>query len=156
MALQAKLAAQMSYRRVVETMREFLPVSERINHVTVPNRTLRVGTQIDANELPGAQPRNPATEWTLAIDGGFVRGRGTAETRSFEMLTGSLCRAWGEAARRRAGAKRVAGLTERLVSRVQTHAGTPQPRLAVIKDGANGIQSIYRQLPFSATPILDT
>jgi hypothetical protein len=39
LALQAKLAAQMSYRRVVETMREFLPVSEKINHVTVRNRT---------------------------------------------------------------------------------------------------------------------
>lgn len=79
LALQAKLAAQMSYRRVVETMREFLPVSEKINHVTVRNRTLRVGTRIDAIELPDAQPRNPTTEWTLAIDGGFVRGRGKAE-----------------------------------------------------------------------------
>jgi hypothetical protein len=59
LALQAKLAAQMSYRRVVETMREFLPVSEKFNHVTVRNRTLRVGTRIDAIELPGAQPRNP-------------------------------------------------------------------------------------------------
>jgi hypothetical protein len=29
LALQAKLAAQMSYRRVVETMREFLPVGEK-------------------------------------------------------------------------------------------------------------------------------
>ena len=28
LAIQAKLAAQMSYRRVVETMREFVPVSE--------------------------------------------------------------------------------------------------------------------------------
>jgi hypothetical protein len=90
LALQAKLAAQMSNRRVVETMREFLPVSEKINHVTVRNRTLRVGTRIDAIELPGAQPRNPTTEWTLAIDGGFVRGRGKAETRSFEILTGRL------------------------------------------------------------------
>jgi hypothetical protein len=57
LAIQAKLAAQMSYRRVVETMREFLPVSEKINHVTVRNRTLWVGTRIDAIELPVAQPR---------------------------------------------------------------------------------------------------
>src|SRR5258705_8510249 len=53
----SQLAAQMSYRRVVETMREFLPVSEKINHVTVRNRTLWVGTRIDAIELPVAQPR---------------------------------------------------------------------------------------------------
>ena len=30
LALQAKLAAQMSYRQVVDTMREFLPVSEQL------------------------------------------------------------------------------------------------------------------------------
>ncbi len=59
LALQAKLAAQMPYRWVVETMREFLQVSEKFNHVTVRNRTLRVGTRIDAIELPGAQPRTP-------------------------------------------------------------------------------------------------
>src|SRR5258708_5585029 len=75
LALQAKLAAQMSYRRVVETMREFLPVSETINHVTVRIRTLRVGTRIDSIELSSAQSRSPTTEWTLAIDGRFVRGR---------------------------------------------------------------------------------
>ena len=90
LALQAKLAAQMSYRRVVKTMREFPPVSEKINHVAVRNTTLRVGTRIDAIELRGAQPPNPTTEWTLAIDGGFVRGRGKAETRSFKILTGRL------------------------------------------------------------------
>ena len=56
LALQAKLVAQMSYRRVVETMREFLPVSEKINHVTVRNRTLRVGARNDSIELPGTQP----------------------------------------------------------------------------------------------------
>jgi hypothetical protein len=49
----------------------------------------------------------------------------------------------------------LADLTERLASLVQTHAGTPNLRLSVITDGANGIQSIYRQLPFCATPILD-
>ncbi|QIE29225.1 hypothetical protein SBC2_73010 (plasmid) [Caballeronia sp. SBC2] len=110
-ALQAKLAAQMTYRRVVEIMREFLPVSEKINHVTVRNRTLRVGTRIDAIELPGAQPRNPTTEWTLAIDGGFVRGKGKAETRNQELRNShrTSCRAGEEAARLRVCAKRVAG-----------------------------------------------
>ena len=41
LALEAKLSAQMSYRQVVATMREFLPVSSTLNHVTVRNRTLR-------------------------------------------------------------------------------------------------------------------
>ena len=123
--------------------------------MTVRNRTLRVGTRIDAIELPGAQPRNPTTEWTLAIDGGFVRGRGKAETRSFEILTGRLA-VPGEKPRVFACVRsELPDLTERLASLVQTHAGTSHPRLSVITDGANGIQSIYRQLPFSATPILD-
>jgi hypothetical protein len=74
--------AQMSYRRVVETMREFRPVSEKFNHVTVRNRTLRVGARIDAIELQSVQLQNPSTEWTLAIDSGFVRGRGQAEIRA--------------------------------------------------------------------------
>src|SRR5258705_6164883 len=155
LALQAKLAAQMSYRRVVEIMREFARVSEKFNHVTVRNRTLRVGMRIDAIELPGAQPRNPTTEWTPAIDGGFVRGRGNAETRSFEILTGRLA-VPGEKPRVFACVRsELPDLTERLASLVQTHAGTAHPRLSVITDGANGIQSIFRQLPFSATPILD-
>src|SRR5260370_12266853 len=155
LALQAKLAAQMSYRRVVETMREFLPVSEKINHVTVRNRTLRVGTRIDAIELPGAQPRTPTTEWTLAIDGGFVRGRGKAESRSFEILTGRLA-APGEKPRAFAYVRsELPDLAERLACLVETHSGTSHPRLSVITDGANGIQSIYRQLPFTATPRLD-
>jgi hypothetical protein len=155
LALHAKLSAQMSYRRVVEIMREFLPVSAKINHVTVRNRTLRVGARIDAIELPGAQPRNPTTEWILAIDGGFVRGRGKGETRSFEILTGRLA-VPGEKPRVFACVRsELPDLTEQLASLVQTHAGTSYPRLSGITDGANGIQSIYRQLPFSATPILD-
>ena len=155
LALQAKLAAQMSYRRVVETLREFLPVSDKINHVTVRNRTLRVGARIDAIELPSAQPRSPTTEWTLAIDGGFVRGRGKAEIRSFEILTGRLA-APGEKPRVFACVRsELPDVAQRLTSLVQTHSGTSHPRLSVITDGANGIQNIYRQLPFTATPILD-
>jgi hypothetical protein len=155
LALQAKLAAQMSYRRVVETMREFLPVDDKINHVTVRNRTLRVGARIDAIELPGAQPRSATTEWTLAIDGGFVRGRAKAEIRSFEILTGRLA-APGEKPRVFACVRsELPDVALRLTSIVQTHSGTSHPRLSVITDGANAIQNIYRQLPFAATPILD-
>lgn len=155
LALQAKLAAQMSYRRVVETMREFLPVSDKINHVTVRNRTLRVGARIDAIELASAQPRSRKTEWTLAINGGFVRGRGKTEIRSFEILTGRLA-APGEKLRVFACVRsELPDVTERLASLVQTHSGASQPRLSVITDGANGIQNIYRQLPLTATPILD-
>jgi hypothetical protein len=143
LALQAKLAAQMSYRRVVETIREFLPVSEKFNHVTVRNRTLRVGVRIDAIELPRAQLQNSSTEWTLAIDGGFVRGRGQAEIRSFEILTGRLA-APGEKPRIFACVRsELPDVAERLACLVETLSGTSHPRLSVITDGAKGIQSIY-------------
>ena len=46
-------------------------------------------------------------------------------------------------------------MAQRLTSLVQTHSGTSHPRILVITDGANGIQHIYRQLPFAATRILD-
>jgi hypothetical protein len=43
LALEAKLSAQMPYRQVVVTIREFLPVRSTLNHVTVRNRALRAG-----------------------------------------------------------------------------------------------------------------
>jgi hypothetical protein len=47
LAFQAKLSACMPYRQVVATLREFLPVSETLNHVTMRNRALRAGMRID-------------------------------------------------------------------------------------------------------------
>jgi hypothetical protein len=94
--LQARLAAKMSYRQVVAIMQEFLPGTEKLNHVTVRNRILRLGARVDAIELPPAEPLSPDTEWSIAIDGGFVRGREDARPASFEILTGRLC-AWHEA-----------------------------------------------------------
>src|SRR5258708_23636875 len=80
--------------------------------------------------------------------------RGKAETRSFEILTGRLAGP-GEKPRVFACVRsELPDLTERLASLVQTHAGTSYPRLSVITDGANVIRSIYRQPPFSATPLL--
>ncbi|MGF6641724.1 ISKra4-like element ISBte2 family transposase [Paraburkholderia sp. MM6662-R1] len=134
---------------------EFLPVGDKINHVTIRNRTLRVGARIDTIELPSIQPRSPTTEWTLAIDGGFVRGRGKTEIRSFEILTGRLAAPGGKPRVFACVRSELPDVAERLTSLVQTHSGTSHPRLSVITDGANGIQSIYRQLPFTATPILD-
>lgn len=159
LALEAKLAAQMSYRQVVNTMREFLPVRDTFNHVTVRNRTLRVGARIDKAEQASSivEMANNDAEWTLAIDGGFVRGRGTerSTTRNFEILTGRLaapgCKpyvfAWvrGE----------VSSTSTRVADLVKAHTGSQKPKLCVITDGANGLQSIHPQLPFRARPLLD-
>ena len=138
-------------------MREFLPVGDKLNHVTVRNRTLRVGARIDkvADPVTVVPLAKATTEWTIAIDGGFVRGRGKTDTRNFEILTGRLAApgakpyifAWIRS--------EVPCTTERVAALVRTQSGTAQPLLSVITDGANGIQSIHRQLPFPANPILD-
>jgi hypothetical protein len=74
-ALKAKLSAQMPYRQAAETIREFLPVRSTLNHVTVRNRALRGGTRIEAVQPSMQSGAGHDTEWTLTIDGGFVRGR---------------------------------------------------------------------------------
>lgn len=157
LALQAKLSAQMSYRQVMNMLREFLPVSDKLNHVTVRNRTLRVGARIDqVQPPPTVVPLSAATtEWILAMDGGFVRGRAKTGSRNFEMITGRLAApkekpyvfAWvrGE----------VSSIAERVSAVVQARTGLAQPRLSVITDGGNGIQNIHRSLSFAVTPILD-
>lgn len=83
--LQARLCACLSYRRVASILREFLPVSDRFNHVTLRNRTLRVGERIDGvpPSVDGAATMNSTADWTAAIDGGFVRGTDKEELRNF-------------------------------------------------------------------------
>jgi hypothetical protein len=71
-------------------MREFLPVSEKFNHVTLRNRTLRLGARIDNVEVAVEPTAKARTPWTLAIDGGFVRGVGKGKLRNFGLLTGRL------------------------------------------------------------------
>jgi hypothetical protein len=46
-------------------------------------------------------------------------------------------------------------IAERLTAFVRAASGTDRPRLSVITDGANGVQSIVDRLPFSCTPVLD-
>jgi hypothetical protein len=74
----------MPYRRVVSTMREFLPARNTLNHVTVRNRALRAGARIDGVELAGEKVTDTDAEWTLAIDGGFVRGRSKSDVRALK------------------------------------------------------------------------
>jgi hypothetical protein len=154
LTLQAKLSAQMPYRQVVGTMREFLPVSDKFNHVTIRNRALRVGARIDkVGQSATAMPL--AGECTIAIDGGFVRGTGKANTRNFEVLTGRLAApgvkpyvfAWVRS--------EVPSTTDRVAALARAQTGEVRPQLSLITDGANGIQRIHRQLPFPAKPILD-
>ena len=138
-ALQARLAAQMSYRQAAAMMREFLPIGDKVNHGTIRNRTLRVGARIDKVVVPQTVvPLNSAsTDWTMAIDGGFVHGRSRGGSGNFELLVGRL---------KAPGAKPyvfawVRGEVESTVDRISmlatTQAGASRPCLTFITDGAS-------------------
>ena len=136
-------------------MREFLPVRQTLNHVTVRNRALRVGERIEAVQPTADRAPKEETEWTLTIDGGFVRGRRKSECSSFEILTGRLS-AKDQTSRVFAFVRnRLPDIVERLTTLVKTTSGSDRPRLSVITDGANGLQSFACRLPFSSTPVLD-
>lgn len=155
LALEAKLSAQMPYRQVVATIREFLPVRSTLNHVTVRNRALRAGARIDAVHPAAQTSSDDDAEWTLTIDGGFVRGRRKSECSSFEVLTGRLSTK-GQTSRTFAFVRnRLPDVAERLTLFVRAATGSDNPRLSVITDGANGLQSIGPRLPFSSDTVLD-
>jgi hypothetical protein len=155
--LQAKLCAGLSYRRAANILREFLPVSPTFNHVTLRNRTLRIGQRIDGISPPivPVASTGARTDWTIAIDGGFVRGVGQGDQRNFEILTGRLAApkkkpyvfAWvGSQAN---------GAAERVSTLVRARTGHPAPKLVIVTDGANNTLSIRQGLPFPSTPVLD-
>ncbi len=136
-------------------MREFLPTRETLNHVTVRNRALRAGARIYGVELGGENVTDTDAEWTLAIDGGFVRGRSKSECSSFEVLTGRLA-AKGHKLRAFAFVRNeLPDVAKRVTTFVQSITGNISPRISFITDGANGLQAIARQLPFPTKPILD-
>jgi hypothetical protein len=155
--LQSKLCAGLSYRRAAGILREFLPVSAKFIHVTLRNRTLSVGQRLDGvspSVDPVAYKAAPA-HWTIAIDGGFVKGVGQGEMRNLEILTGRLAApntkpyvfAWvGSQAK---------GTAERVSTLVRARTGHQAPDLCIVTDGANNTLSIRQGLPFPATPILD-
>ncbi|MGF6935144.1 hypothetical protein OKW41_004306 [Paraburkholderia sp. UCT70] len=155
LSLEARLSAQMPYRQVVTMLREFFPERETLNHVTVRNRALRAGARIEAvHPVTCSTPNNDA-EWTLTIDGGFVRGRHKSECSSFEILTGRLTTK-DQTSRVFAFVRnRLPDVAERFATLVKAASGSDQPKLSVITDGANGLQSIAGRLPFASTPILD-
>ncbi len=152
--LEASLCAQLPYRQAANMMRQFLPVHEKFNHVTLRNRTLRIGSRIDKVEVAIPPTTKTPAQWTLAIDGGFVRGVGKGELRNFGLLTGRLASpgikpyvfAW-------VGSE-ASSAADRVTQLVRARAGE-NPELCVITDGANNIRTLHRALPFPTKPILD-
>jgi hypothetical protein len=155
--LQARLCASLSYRSVASILREFLPVSDKFNHVTLRNRTLRVGERIDGvpPSVDGTATMNSPTDWTAAIDGGFVRGMDKGELRNFEILTGRL-KAPGKKPYVFAWVgSQITAAASRVSALVKARTETEAPNICIVTDGANNTLSLRQGLPFPATPILD-
>jgi hypothetical protein len=156
--LQATLCAQMSYRQAANVLCEFLPVSDTFNHVTLRNRTLQVGERIKKAPMPSA-PLSGATtpvQWTLAIDGGFIRGIGKkGEQRNFEILTGRLAAPDHKPFVFACVSGQTDDVADRMATMVRARARRKAPKLRVFTDGANNLQTIAQALPFPAEPVLD-
>jgi hypothetical protein len=126
-----------------------------LNHVTVRNRALRAGTRIDGDALTTSDVVHPDAQWTLAIDGGFVRGRRKSECSSFEVLTGRLA---AKDHRPQAFAfvrKELPDAVDRLTQLVRSITSNDRPKRSVIADGSYGLQTIASQLPFTPKSALD-
>lgn len=110
-----------------------------------------VAQQVDAHATVCIDP----DRHEIVADGGFVRGRRKPECSSFEVLTGRLT-AKDQASHVFAFVRnKLPDIAERLTTFVRAASGTDRPRLSVITDGSNGLQSIADRLPFSCTPVLD-
>jgi hypothetical protein len=95
------------------------------------------------------------TQWTLAIDGGFVRGNRKAECSSFEFLTGRLATKGRTPHVFAFVRNELPEAVERLATLVRSVTGCIDPKLSLIADGANGLQAIASRLPFPVEPVLD-
>ncbi|OAJ62183.1 hypothetical protein A6V36_21905 [Paraburkholderia ginsengiterrae] len=59
--LDPRVSAQMPYRQVVTMVREFLPVRETLNHVSMRNGALRAGVRIEAVQPAACRTTNEET-----------------------------------------------------------------------------------------------
>jgi hypothetical protein len=146
--LQAKLAADLPYRKAAALLREILPVSERLTAATIRNRTLAVGKRIEAElseeiDKPAINPHR-AEHLTVGIDGAFVKLKRDKDggRRNFEILTGRIERTRG---RGRAFAI-VRDLDKRAKQKVQAVlrlAGrTSETSITVLTDGEERLRGI--------------
>lgn len=146
--LQAKLAAELSYRRAAELLRELLPQTGGLTPMTTRNRTLRIGRTIEAElcheiDHPQTHP-NPSHHLTVGIDGAFVKAKrkGGLGRQHFEILTGRIEREQGQG---KAFAI-VRDLDKRAKQKVQAvlrRAGrTSETAVTVLSDGEDGLRGV--------------
>ena len=146
--LQAKLSAELPYRRATALLRELLPNTGGLTPVTTRQRTLAVGGTIEQElcqevEHPSAVPE-PAEHLTVGIDGAFVKAKrdGASQRQHFEILTGRV-----ERKRERGQAFAVVrDLDQRAKQKVQAFLRRcgrgPNTKVTVLSDGEDGLRGV--------------
>jgi hypothetical protein len=146
--LQAKLAAELPYRRATELLRELLPQTGGVTPMTTRNRTLKIGNAIETElcqevDHPQTHP-DKAAHLTVDIDGAFVKAKrdGQMQRRHFEVLTGRIERERG----RGEAFAIVRDLDKPAKSKVQAvlrRAGrTAETAVTVLSDGEDGLRRV--------------
>jgi len=146
--LQAKLAAELPYRRAAELLRELLPPTGGITAVTTRNRTLAIGMAIEAElcrEVKHPQTyHDQADHLTVGIDGAFVKAKreGKRGRRHFEILTGRI-----ERERSRGEVFAIVrdldqGAKQKVQAVLRRAGRTAETAITVLSDGEDGLRGV--------------
>ncbi|CAB3809652.1 hypothetical protein LMG28614_07092 [Paraburkholderia ultramafica] len=97
--VQSELAATVSYGRSAQILHLLLPVGSGHSASTVRDRTLRVGSRMEAELTMTAAPHeHQSTVTTVGLDGGYVRHCCPDPAKSFEIIAGRVLAEDGYAA----------------------------------------------------------
>ncbi len=144
--LQAKLGADLPYRRAAAILRTFLPEATCFSHATTRNRVIKVGQAIEdelhaemAHRVP---PLAPAQTMVVGIDGCFVKGiRGRRKT-NLEIVLGRVevpCRG----SEVFAVVRHLDGRAKERVRTVLRRCGrTPDTAVTILSDGEDGMRTM--------------
>jgi hypothetical protein len=164
--LLASWGSRMPYRRTAELSGELLPLQEGpVAQSSVRRHTLAVGHRLDERvtvpdeyDFPATErlPIPPRSRLTIAIDGTYVRSdRLTGMTQHY-VIAGRV-EADGQLGGSFAWVAQTADDAQRFIrSTLETHGWTPESRVFVLADGADGLASlVQRATENSAQSILD-
>jgi hypothetical protein len=155
--LTAKMAALLTFRKVVDFLGELLPLSAQATASTVRNRTMKVGRRLQksAEVFAAATSKEPCKGLVVGFDGGYVRNRHQRPERNFEVVAGKALDRDGHATRFafvRSGGPEAVSAVGLALRRCGVNESTS---VTVLTDGDAGLRAIHQQVAPHADHILD-
>jgi hypothetical protein len=174
MELTARLGSMVPYRKAGELLAEFLPIEPTVGHVTVRNRTLKVGSRLEEQSLRQERvnpplacerkqleltlPDDPLHEFVVSVDTAHVRGNDPEAARNFEVVI-ARCGRGGRGtqpghyfATSDTSQREIRGRTMQALQR-EGYAGHGE--ITILSDGAEIMKRLPRALPKPTTHIID-